>query len=89
MGVAGFFFGLLFIGNNIFAAFPVCFVLGKLRTSIFNPFVRVDKSRSRAIGGAGLGLALVKYIAQLHGGSVQVAKSSEKGTEIKLDGKEV
>lgn len=54
------------------------------RTSIFDPFVRVDKSRSRAMGGAGLGLALVKDIAQLHGGSVQVAKSSEKGTEIEL-----
>lgn len=52
--------------------------------SIFDPFVRVDKSRSRAMGGAGLGLALVKDIAILHGGSVQVAKSSEKGTEIEL-----
>lgn len=52
--------------------------------SIFDPFVRVDKSRSRAMGGAGLGLALVKDIAQLHGGSVQVAKSSGKGTEIEL-----
>lgn len=53
-------------------------------TSIFEPFIRVDKSRSRAMGGAGLGLALVKDIAHLHGGSVQVAKSSEKGTEIEL-----
>lgn len=53
-------------------------------TSIFDPFVRVDKSRSHAMGGAGLGLALVKDIAHLHGGSVQVAKSSEKGTEIEL-----
>lgn len=41
------------------------------------------------MGRTVLGLALVKYIAQLHGGSVQVAKSSEKGTEIELDGKEV
>lgn len=53
-------------------------------TGVFDPFVRVDKSRSRAMGGAGLGLALVKDIAVLHGGSVQVAKSSEKGTEIEL-----
>lgn len=53
-------------------------------SSIFDPFVRVDKSRSRAMGGAGLGLALVKDIAHLHGGSVQVVKSSENGTEIEL-----
>lgn len=51
---------------------------------IFDAFVRVDKSRSRAMGGAGIGLALVKDIAMLHGGSVQVVNSSEKGTDIEL-----
>lgn len=51
---------------------------------IFDPFVRVDKSRSRAMGGAGLGLALVKNIADQHGGTVRVARSSEQGTEIQL-----
>ena len=50
--------------------------------SIFQPFFRVDKSRNREYGGAGLGLSLVWEIADLHGGSVWVEKSSEKGTTI-------
>ena len=50
--------------------------------SIFQPFFRVDKSRSREYGVAGLGLSLVWEIADLHGGSVWVEKSSEKGTTI-------
>ena len=48
--------------------------------SIFQPFFRVDKSRSREMGGVGLGLALVREIAVLHGGSVTVERSSENGT---------
>ena len=51
---------------------------------IFDPFFRVDKSRSRAMGGAGLGLALVDSIAREHGGSVQVLESNEKGSIIAL-----
>ena len=51
---------------------------------IFEPFFRVDKSRSRDLGGAGLGLALVKEIAQQHGGDVRVVQSSELGTQIEL-----
>ncbi len=51
---------------------------------IFEPFFRVDKSRSRSMGGAGLGLALVKEIAIQHGGDVRVASSSENGTNIEL-----
>ena len=39
---------------------------------IFDPFYRVDKSRSRAMGGAGLGLALVSEIARQHNGQVKV-----------------
>ena len=50
------------------------------RDSIFQPFFRVDKSRSREMGGVGLGLALVREIAVLHGGSVTVESSSENGT---------
>ena len=50
------------------------------RESIFQPFFRVDKSRSREMGGVGLGLALVREIAVLHGGSVTVERSSENGT---------
>ena len=51
---------------------------------IFEPFFRVDKSRSRAMGGAGLGLALVKEIAARHGGGVRIVESSEKGSKIEL-----
>lgn len=51
---------------------------------IFDPFFRVDKSRSRAMGGAGLGLALVDSIAKEHGGTVNVLESSEAGSTIAL-----
>jgi signal transduction histidine kinase len=51
---------------------------------IFDPFFRVDKSRSRAMGGAGLGLALVDSIAKEHGGTVNVLESSETGSTIAL-----
>ncbi len=51
---------------------------------IFEPFFRVDKSRSRSMSGAGLGLALVKEIAVRHGGDVKVIESSNKGSSIEL-----
>ena len=51
---------------------------------IFEPFFRVDKSRSRSMGGAGLGLALVKEIAERHGGDVKVIESTERGSSIEL-----
>ena len=57
-----------------------CGIPEAYRESIFQPFFRVDKSRSRQLGGVGLGLALVKEIAVLHGGNVCVESSSEKGT---------
>lgn len=50
--------------------------------SIFQPFFRVDKSRSREMGGAGLGLSMVQEIVKIHGGSIMVEKSSEEGTVI-------
>ena len=53
--------------------------------SIFQPFFRVDKSRSREYGGVGLGLSLVWEIADLHGGSVWVEESSENGTVIAVE----
>ena len=49
---------------------------------IFEPFFRVDKSRSRSMGGAGLGLALVKEIAIQHGGNVKVIQSTPENTII-------
>ena len=52
------------------------------RESIFQPFFRVDKSRSRENGGVGLGLSLVWEIVTLHGGEVRVEESSENGTTI-------
>ena len=55
------------------------------RRSIFQPFFRVDKSRSREYGGVGLGLSLVWEITNLHGGSVWVEKSSDKGTTIAVE----
>lgn len=51
---------------------------------IFSPFFRVDKSRSRAMGGAGLGLALVREIARQHGGDVCVIQSSSEGTKMEF-----
>ena len=59
-----------------------CGIPEKYRESIFQPFFRVDKSRSRENGGVGLGLSLVWEIVALHGGEVWVEESSEKGTTI-------
>ena len=56
----------------------------EFQEKIFDPFFRVDKSRSRAMGGAGLGLALVAEIARQHGGQVKVLASSKKGSTIAL-----
>ena len=52
--------------------------------SIFEPFFRVDKSRSRQMGGVGLGLALVREIARLHGGSVRTEARAEGGTAFRV-----
>ena len=59
-----------------------CGIPEQYRESIFQPFFRVDKSRSRENGGVGLGLSLVWEIAALHGGEVRVEESSENGTTI-------
>ena len=50
--------------------------------SVFQPFFREDKSRSREYGGVGLGLSLVWEIVKLHGGTVCVENSSEAGTTV-------
>ena len=59
-----------------------CGIPEEFQQSIFQPFFRVDKSRSREYGGVGLGLSLVWEIANLHGGTVWVEESSGKGTTI-------
>ena len=51
---------------------------------IFEPFYRVDQSRSRSIGGAGLGLALVKDIVEKHRGTIQVHSRAGQGSEFIL-----
>ena len=62
-----------------------CGIPEEYQRSIFHPDFRVDKSRSREDGGAGLGLSLVWEIADLHGGSVWVEESSDKGTTIAVE----
>ena len=62
-----------------------CGVPEEYKQSIFQPFFRVDKSRSREYGGVGLGLSLVWEIANLHGGGVRVEESSKKGTTIAVE----
>lgn len=52
--------------------------------SVFQPFFRSDKARSRSMGGVGLGLTLVREIARIHGGSVIVEVTSEEGTTFKI-----
>jgi two-component system sensor histidine kinase RstB len=55
------------------------------RARIFEPFARVDQSRSRSSGGAGLGLALVKRIMEIHGGGVEVGDAEEGGARFSTD----
>lgn len=50
------------------------------KESVFQPFFRVDMSRSREHGGVGLGLSLVGEIAALHGGAVEIEESTNEGT---------
>ena len=57
-----------------------CGIPEEYRTSVFQPFFRVDKSRSREMGGVGLGLALVREIALLHGGTVTAEPADGHGT---------
>ena len=52
----------------------------ELRERVFEPFFRVDKSRSRELGGVGLGLALVREIVRVHDGSITVKSSPSGGT---------
>lgn len=52
---------------------------------IFEPFYRVDKSRSREMGGSGLGLPFVKKIVELHNGNIEVSSKINEGTEFRIN----
>ena len=52
----------------------------ELRERVFEPFFRVDKSRSRELGGVGLGLALVREIVRVHDGSICIKSGKTVGT---------
>ena len=55
----------------------------ELRERVFEPFFRVDKSRSRALGGVGLGLALVHEIVRVHDGNITVRSNPSGGTVLR------
>jgi two-component system OmpR family sensor kinase len=57
----------------------------ELRERVFERFFRTDKARTRAAGGAGLGLAIVQAIAEAHNGSVRVTESAAGGAAFALD----
>ena len=52
----------------------------ELKDRVFEPFFRVDKSRSRELGGVGLGLALVREIVIVHDGNIAVKSNPSGGT---------
>ena len=56
----------------------------ELKERIFEPFFRLDKSRSRELGGVGLGLALVREIVRVHNGSIFVKNNANSGTTFEV-----
>lgn len=56
----------------------------ELKVRVFDPFFRVDKSRSRALGGVGLGLALVHEIVRVHDGEVTIKDNTVGGTTFEV-----
>ena len=49
---------------------------------VFDRFYRVDKARSRALGGAGLGLSIVRWIVDVHGGEISVDSAPGRGSKF-------
>ena len=56
----------------------------ELKERIFEPFFRLDKSRSRELGGVGLGLVLVREIVRVHNGSILVKNNANSGTTFEV-----
>ncbi|MCL6602954.1 MAG: HAMP domain-containing histidine kinase [Paenibacillus sp.] len=52
--------------------------------NIFKPFYKVDKARSREVGGSGIGLSIVKRVVDLHHGQIEVTSALEKGTTVSV-----
>ena len=57
----------------------------ELRSLVFDRFYRVDKARSREMGGAGLGLSIVRAICKAHGGGVHVRARHGTGTTFVVE----
>jgi signal transduction histidine kinase len=54
------------------------------RSAVFEPFYRIEPSRSRETGGAGLGLAIARAIAEAHGGRISADVAPQGGARIRV-----